>query len=81
MSRRSEHLAEMRVALSEKCSLEEARRRLAQLRHRAASEALEARREAAVIDGDRVFASQVVAGGAPARFRFTPKSNFWWDRD
>ena len=35
MSKRADHLAEMRVALAENCSLAEAKRRLAMLRWRA----------------------------------------------
>lgn len=66
MSRRAQHLAEMRIALAERCSLPEARRRLAMLRHSAAQAAFDKAR------GN---------GGAPVEQVAEPAPQYWWNRD
>jgi hypothetical protein len=70
MSRRGDHLAEMRFALAERVTLTEARRRLAMLQHRARLEALEKGRAGAAISRPRPDPAPQPAQPA-----------FWWNRD
>jgi hypothetical protein len=77
MSRSSEHLAEMRVAVAERCSLPEARRRLAKLKHSACVAALHKAR-----GGQGSFFEGAASRVTPPSPNLSPEGErgFWWEQ-
>lgn len=77
MSRRADHAAEMRFALSHRCSLADARLGLAKERWRLRDAAMNG------VGQGEAFAGADVLSTGPMRERAAPlpDTDFWWNRD